>query len=501
MSVADTTPVGAGVTRTSRTVEVVLTAILLGILAQLLFYGTGLGINLPLALGTLLVAAWILRPTPARPRWRDAWLPAAGLLLATGVALRGDVTLAVLDTLGALALVGASLGTFGGAAVVDRTLGGLTTMASRLAVAAGFGIASPLVAATRRLPTARWRQSRGPVPAILRGLVIVLPLFLLFVALFSAADAVFARVAGDLTRWHVDLGSLPGRVLVAAFGAWLAGGLLAFVAAGEARVLTDASAWPDRPRLGTTEAVTALVVLDLLFAGFAALQAAYLFGGLDTLQATGMTYAEYARRGFFELLAVAMAVGVLVLAVEALVARRSRAYLVAAIGLVLLTGVVLASAFLRLRLYQDAYGWTELRFYVLAAICWLALGAAAAVVALVSDRSRWLVHGVIGLSIAAGLVLNVVGPVRFVAEQNLARAIHPELVAAGGETGLDAAYLATLGDDALIVLAEALPRLPVGPRAEVEGLLQARAVEEFAGAGSWQAWNLSHERARELLSR
>ena len=116
-----------------------------------------------------------------------------------------------------------------------------------------------------------------------------------------------------------------------------------------------------------------LIVLDVLFAAFVALQVAYLFGGLDTLAAIALTYAEYARRGFFELVAVVVLVGALVLGLEAVVAHRSRAYVVAILALVALTAVVLASSFLRLRLYQDAYGWTELRFYVLAAIGFLAI--------------------------------------------------------------------------------------------------------------------------------
>ena len=62
-----------------------------------------------------------------------------------------------------------------------------------------------------------------------------------------------------------------------------------------------------------------LLVLDLLFLAFVALQGAYLFGGQDTLAAGGMTYAEYARRGFFELLVAAFVVGGLVLAAEATV--------------------------------------------------------------------------------------------------------------------------------------------------------------------------------------
>ena len=134
----------------------------------------------------------------------------------------------------------------------------------------------------------------------------------------------------------------------------------------------------------------------------------------------------------------------------------------AAIGLVVLTAVVLGSALLRLRLYQEAYGWTELRFYVLAAILWLAIGCVLAVLSLGADRSHWLLHAMVAVSIVFGLAFNVIGPVRLVAEQNVERAVHPELVAPGGETGLDLAYLGTLGDDALPVLVENLCRLP-GP--------------------------------------
>ena len=114
-----------------------------------------------------------------------------------------------------------------------------------------------------------------------------------------------------------------------------------------------------------------------------------------------------------------------------------------------------------LRLYQDAYGWTELRFYVLAAILWLAIGALGTAVALATDRTRWLLHGMIALSVIFGLAFNLIGPVRFIAERNVERAVDPSLVPPDGRAGLDVYYLASLGTDADIVLAEALRHLPV----------------------------------------
>ncbi len=181
--------------------------------------------------------------------------------------------------------------------------------------------------------------------------------------------------------------------------------------------------------------------------------------------------------------------------------RRSRAYVIAAIVLVGLTIVVLGSSLLRLRLYQDAYGWTELRFYVLAAIGWLAIGAVATIVALATQRTRWLLHFMVMLSVAFGIAFNLIGPVHFIAEQNVARAVDPSLVPPGGETGLDVYYLSSLGTDADIVMAEALPELPEPARSEVEGALSltASSLANEPYADAWQGWNYSREKARALL--
>src|SRR3990170_4956424 len=89
----------------ARAVPVVLVSLGLGFLAQLLFFDVGIGLNLPLAVAALLGAGWSVRDrSRAAPRLADWWLPAAALLLAAFVALRGDTTLAVLDVLGAMTL-------------------------------------------------------------------------------------------------------------------------------------------------------------------------------------------------------------------------------------------------------------------------------------------------------------------------------------------------------------------------------------------------------------
>ncbi len=479
-----------------------LIAVAIGLLAQFLFVDAALGVNVPIAIAALLAAGWFVRdPTRALPHPLDAWLAPGALILSAFVALRGDTTLVALDILGAILLTGAALVSFGGLRVLERSFAGILDLAARLAGSAITAGTRPFVSLLAAVPTARSGSRAGQFTPVLRGLLIALPLVILFVALFSAADAVFAQITKDLLHWDVDLGSLPARIAVMAVTAWVAAGLLAHVARGE-EAANHAVEGTERNgfRLGSAEIVTVLVVLDLLFIGFVVLQGTYLFGGRDTLEASGLTYAEYARRGFFELLAVAFLVGGLILGAERFVRDRSRAYVAAAIGLVALTIAVLASAFLRLRLYQDAYGWTELRFYVLAAIIWLALGALMAVVTLWTDRSRWLLHGMFVLSFAFGVAFNLIGPLKLIAEENIGRVIHPERIAPGGQLELDTYYLASLGDDALAVVADNLCDLPhtFRPTAARVVRIWTDAIAQDESGKAWQAWNLSRERARDV---
>jgi hypothetical protein len=360
-----------------------------------------------------------------------------------------------------------------------------------------------------------------------RGLLLAAIPVSVFVALFTAADAVFARTLIEFTRVSLDVGDVPSRAAFVLIGAWLAGGFLAIIAFGvdvttprgrslepwagvffgsicEAGIPAgDPGAPGVRRRLGWAEATVVLVAIGLVFAAFIVIQVAYLFGGRDTLSASGQTYSEYATRGFQELVAVAVLAGAIILSLEAVIERRTRVYVAAAVGLLAMTGVVLASAFLRLRLYQDAYGWTELRFYVFSAIVYLALAIVAVGTLLVSDRSRWSLHA-LGLgALSVAVAVNIIGPHAFVADQNVARATDPTLVPPGGRSGLDAEYVLSLSDDAVPSLVAALPRLPEPNRSLIEEALRRRSAALAADPAlrSPSAWNLARTQAREALDR
>jgi Domain of unknown function (DUF4173) len=490
----------------------------LGLLAELVLDGPALGLNVPLMTLALLSAAWLLRRPGRAPDPLDAWLPVVAVVIAGFVAMRGDPFLALLDSLVALAFTGASMAAFSGLPVTRRSASVIAGIGVWVIGALAWGPTRALAAARPAPPIALegWDGTEGTgsrLPSwsgpVARGLLVGIPLALIFAVLFASADPIFRRGLDDVLGLRIDLGSFPGRVLFVAASAWFAIAMLAIAAGGlpmmeRGTSLGAAASSPpiDRLRgLGLVEALVILLVVDLVVAAFVGLQLAYLFGGVDTLAAIGMTYSDYARRGFFELVAATCLACAVIVALETTVERRSRPYLAALLALIALSAVVLVSAALRLRLYQDAYGWTELRLYVLVAIASLGMALVATAGLVLADRTRWLGHALAVIGVVALVGLNLVAPSAVVAEHNIARALDPSLVPADGHTGLDLEYLSVLPDDAIPVVVAALPMLPEPDRSAIESFLEARRVElavDPAYQGPW-AWNLGRERARAAL--
>lgn len=479
----------------------------LGLLAELVLDGPAHGLNIVIVVAATLGVGWLLRRRGRAPDPLDAWLPATALLLAAFVAVRGDPLIALIDTLVALAFTGAALVAFSGLPVTRRSAGIIAAMGAWVLEAVLAG-APRAIAAARATPGGRSARLPARAVPVVRGLVVGIPLALLFAVLFASADPLFRRGLDDVLGLRIDLGSLPGRILFTIACAWLAAGVLSVSALGIPALERTSLGAAARPAvavptrgLGSAEAVVILASVDLVVGLFVGLQVAYLFGGPDALAATGMTYSGYARRGFFELVAAACLAGAVVVALETTVAQRSRPYLAALLALLALTAVVLVSAALRLRLYQDAYGWTELRLYVLTTIGALAAALAVMTALAVLGQMRWLGHGLAVIGVVVLVGLNLVAPAAFVAERNVERVVRPELVPPDGHAGLDADYLGVLPDDAVPVLVRILSALPEPERTEVRFLLEARKADlaidpAYAGPA---AWNLGRARAIEAL--
>ncbi|TNH31438.1 DUF4173 domain-containing protein [Micromonospora orduensis] len=418
-------------------------------------------------------------PATARPDATGAPGRAAQIAWAVAtVALVGVGTVRAAGWLFALCLL---------AAVVTGTLavtGGRSPLGMLLAATL------PPAATVRALPWAarglRSRRAAGSgieVGRVVTSLAISAGLLLLFGMLFSSADAVFA----DLVTGLLPDISPPGMIGWAFRLLLIGGGLL-----GAAYLLSRP---PDleglRPEPGRPahrlEWTIPLVLLDALFAAFVLVQLTVLFGGAGhVLRTAGLTYAEYARGGFWQLLAVTG----LTLLVIAIAARRApkatradRVLVRVLLGtLTALSLVIVASALYRMQVYADAYGATRLRLVVATTELWLGLLFVLVGVAVVRLRAEWLPRLVIGTAVLALLGLALVNPDRLIAERNVDRYL---------DTGrLDVSYLSGLSADAV----PALDRLPEPMRT----CALREIAFELPRDGFW-ATNLGRERARPVL--
>jgi hypothetical protein len=468
-------------------VGIILAGLALGALGDALLRVGPWGLNTFLWTGLLVggTILLVLRNRVAVER-RAAWLILPTLAAAAGLAWRDSEALKLLDVGALCALLVLALWQARGtqvaaAGVVEE---GWRFVKAGLNVAAGY---VPLFLAPVQWPqpaSAGWAKNARTVTI---GVLLALPLLVLFAALFMAADAVFNRLVTDLIR--IDLANLLSHFALTAVFAWLVvgylQGLLFAERTGEGRVVV-----PQFCSLGTVEVGIALGLLNLLFAAFMAVQIRYLFGGADLVQVTpGLTYAEYARRGFFELVAVVLlALPVLLQADWLLGPSPKRGFRVQAGVMVLMLGVILASAFHRMRLYQSEYGWTELRLYVTACMAWLAAVLLWFVVTVLRGLRERFMFGALAAGYALIVALHIVNPDAWIVRRNLAHA------KAGHK--FDATYAASLSADAFPALAAALPDLAP---AEQTVILERFRTWQSRSRPDWRTWSWSRAAARRAV--
>jgi hypothetical protein len=223
---------------------------------------------------------------------------------------------------------------------------------------------------------------------------------------------------------------------------------------------------------------------------------AFFGGRTRVLSEEGLTYADYARSGFWQLLAAAGLSGLLLWGAWAAGGHRDEhrwSFTALATALVGLNGVVLASALSRLSLYERAYGFTWPRLIGHAGVLVVGTLLVCGAVAIIMRRVSWLPTAALVVLFAALIGMNVVDPDRFIAEHNIER---------WRSTGrIDPVELAGLSADAAPSLVTVLPELGACDRAMiVSGLLELGDELQEPEALAWPSWNLAREDARAALA-
>lgn len=432
-------------------VRLLKTAVILSIVADWLFYGKPLGISLLLFV-TLAVGGlwWNGRRENSTLAKGNLWLLLPLFFFASMAFLRTNSTLTTLNVLAVVCLLAYLAFFYAAGRVENLGLLGYALLPLRV-FGRSVALAAPVIRPSVNMATVRENGRRRLFP-LLRGLLLALPVLFIFTLLLTSADLIFADYVDELFSLSIfdRLGEWLWRgTLILLLTGLLSGGLaLALTRHAEEEEQSvlerGLASLPRLLSLGFIETSTILVLVNMLFTAFVAIQFTYLFGGAANVTEAGYTFADYARRGFFELLTVAILTMLLVLGLNWLTRRESKGQIrlfnglgSVLVGLVL---VMLVSAWRRMALYEAAFGYTELRLIVYVSMGWLGLTLVWFLLTLWLRPERFAIGALLAV-IGFVVTLNLINPDLFIARQNLDRYVQ------SGD--LDAAYLATLSDDAV----------------------------------------------------
>jgi len=303
------------------------------------------------------------------------------------------------------------------------------------------------------------QPSKRNIWPIVRGIVIALPIVAIFAALLSSADVVFGQQLGNLMKWF-RLDNLPELIFrfvyIVAIGYALAGVILHAATQSTDEKLAN----EDKPFipsfLGFTESAIVLGSVTALFAAFVVIQFQYFFGGHANINVEGYTYSEYARRGFGELLTVAFFALLMLLTLNSITKRETelqrKIYSGLGVALVALLLVMLFSAFKRLGLYEEAYGFSRLRTYTHVFLIWIGLLLIATIALEIFHKERMFTFALLIAAFGFAISLPVLNVDAFIVNQNIQRELRPK---AKDNVELDAGYFVQLSDDAIPPLVSA----------------------------------------------
>jgi hypothetical protein len=450
-------------------------ALLVGVTGDYLLRGGAWGVSFAIWIGLAIAAATVTAPNP-RDRGICAAELAPALVCALGLAVRDSPMLRAWNACGAALWLVVPVVRRSGAGIAAARIGDFAAGALR---AARGSLSGPVVHGEPSGAAAPGREAAGSGRALAMGGALAVALLIVFGGLLRSADAAFERAIGLVWRWDLDVAS--SHLALIAVLTWVALGYLTTIRTDTRPVALE------RPvALGVLEFALPLLALSALFLAFDVVQLQYVVGGAAFVRdALGLTFAEHARRGFFQLIATtALTLAVLLAAAWTVRAEDEAARRVLRrAGVLVLVAVapIPVSAFWRLGLYVEAYGLTEIRLYSSAIMVWLVFCLAWLGPTVLRRAPRRFAFGSWVAGFVTLLALDAVNPDALIAKVNLDRARRG--------AALDTAYLGRLS-------ADAVPGI-LGRAGEIDAATRCALVARWSSGGEdWRSWNVGTARAR-----
>jgi hypothetical protein len=352
------------------------------------------------------------------------------------------------------------------------------------------------------------QPSKKNIWPVVRGIIIALPIIAIFASLLASADVIFGQRLDDFIKLF-KLEDLPEYIFrmiyILVLGYALAGVMLhASTESKDEKIGVEDK--PTIPQfLGFIESAIVLGSVVALFAAFVVIQFQYFFGGTTNIHIDGYTYAEYARKGFGELVAVAFFSLLMLLTLSAVTKRETetqrKVYSGLGVTLVALLLVMLLSAYQRLGLYEAVYGFSRLRTYTHVFLIWIGLLLIATIVLEILRKERMFAFAMLIASFGFAISLPILNVDVFIVNQNIQRELKSWTK---DVVDLDAQYFIDLSDDAVPTLVNTYqtPSTPDSVREKVGAALACIRYERELNESdpSWQSFHIARFNADKALS-
>ncbi len=532
--------------KTKTGLQILEVSIVLGILADSLLRETPFGLNVLLWLSALILAMIFLgfKNKTETLNLQTISLHGALISFAACFAWRDSEELKLLDGLAILTILAVLTLPM---IKITTHLAGVSQYGFAFVFSAVNSIFSPFLLLIEDIGWKTIPQTgfTKHIISVFRGLAIASPILLIFGGLFMAADAAFEGIIQN--TFNFDPKILVAHSITIAVFSWLVAGYLRGnlvagfpkmqdieVAKNELRIQPlsvtqhttdepiakdetktetpkpdetskqttwnwqkmDNSMIPSFMTLGAIEITIVLGLINLLFLAFVIVQTPYLFGGFELVQQTAdLKLADYARRGFGELVAVAAMVLPILLSSHWLLRRNHPKNemlfrILAGIQIGLLF-VIMLSAAQRLFVLTGnlGYGLTVVRLYPMVFMIWLAVVFVLFGVTVLRNRRQHFAWGALWSAMLILSVMHFFNPDDYIARTNI------RLMQEG--RGFDAAYHQTLSADATPALLNAIPLMDNFGKCEMKHQIETILQQ---GETDFRTWNYSRKIEHELTN-
>ena len=293
--------------------------------------------------------------------------------------------------------------------------------------------------------------------SVIKGIILSFPILIIFLLLFYSADIIFQAHLDKLLEKIVFINidtEIVIRILIILIASYIFIGIFAksfhaFKSNVKFEKLSTENNQKDNLKfLGSIESSIVLGAVELLFLVFIIIQFLYLFGGKAYVWGIPeyITYAEYAKKGFAELIAVSIISFLLIYGIDKFGKRenfkQNKFFKILSGILVCEIFVIIASAITRLSLYIDGYGYTFSRLFGFIFLYWLCSIFLLFLYKIFKEKKESIfLFSVFWLIILFWGGINFLNPDAYIAQKNIERYIE--------EKEFDAWHLSRLSEDAV----------------------------------------------------